>query len=207
MSSIPIYIRNMRQKQELIMTQWIGTAGVHAICDMEKDQIRARFSPMFMRRLEKCLPVREADTRTAGERRDLIAEILKEDGAVAGSFREVTEGGIWNALWYLAEANHCGLRVDIDAMPIKQEAIEICEMFGIHPYYLTSGEDTILAAVDHGKKVIDQLAKQGIAAVCIGYTTDDKDRILKQGETDRYLDRPRKKDELQRFIEERKACI
>lgn len=195
----------MRQKQELIITGWIGHAGVREVLHMEEDRIKERFSPMFVRRLKGELPVREADERTAGEKRTLIEEILKEDGAVAGSFREVTEGGIWNALWNLAEALHCGLRADIDAMPLKQETIEICEMYGLHPYYLTSGEDVILAAVNNGSRTIDRLKEQKIAAVRIGYTTDDKDRILVQGESIRYLDRPRKIDELQRFQEERKA--
>lgn len=51
---------------------------------------------------------------------------------------DVTEGGIFGALWEMAEASGVGLDIDLKKIPIRQETIEICEVYDINPYLLIS---------------------------------------------------------------------
>ena len=180
-----------KQIYDLVVTEWIGRAGCAQIYAANRDKIREHFAPAFIRVLEERIPEREQDTRTPDEKREAIELVLGASGAAAPSFREVGEGGIWSALWNLAEALQCGLRAEIDRIPLKQETIEVCEFCGAHPYYLAGGPEVLCIACEHGKMLCDRLHEQGIAACCIGYTTQDHDRILKHGSSIRYLDKPR----------------
>ena len=44
------------------------------------------------------------------------------------------EGGFLSALWKMAEASGAGLSADLRSVPIRQETIEICEIFDVNPY-------------------------------------------------------------------------
>ena len=82
---------------------------------------------------------------------------------------------------------------DLKKIPVKQETIEICEYYDINPYYLYSA-GAMLAGTDNGEALVAELAAAGIPAVVIGRVTDGKDRIIRNGEDVRFLDRP-KQDE------------
>ena len=41
---------------------------------------------------------------------------------------DVAEGGIFAALWDMAQAGNVGLDIDFRSIPVKQEIIELCEM-------------------------------------------------------------------------------
>ena len=49
---------------------------------------------------------------------------------------DVTEGGIFGALWEMAEASGVGLEIDLKKIPIRQETVEVCEFFYICSNYL-----------------------------------------------------------------------
>ena len=55
---------------------------------------------------------------------------VKEAGATA--FYAMGEGGFLSALWKMAEASQVGLEMDFSKVPIRQETIEICEIFDIY---------------------------------------------------------------------------
>ena len=49
---------------------------------------------------------------------------------------------------------------------------------------------SFLAVTDNGEVLADALNNQGITAAVIGHTTDNNDKILRNGEEMRYIDRP-----------------
>ena len=61
------------------------------------------------------------------------------------AMHDVTEGGIFGALWEMAEASGVGLCVDLKKIPIRQETIEICEFFNLNPYQLIPAVRCLLA--------------------------------------------------------------
>ena len=73
---------------------------------------------------------------------------------------DVTEGGIFGALWEMAEASGVGLEIDLKKIPIRQETVEVCEFFGVNPYLLISSGCMLMAAQD-GNHLVRELEKQG----------------------------------------------
>lgn len=111
---------------------------------------------------------------------------------------DVTEGGIFGALWELAESSGIGLEIDWKKIPVKQETIEVCEFFGINPYELISSGCMLMAAPD-GNALTRELEKEGIHAVIIGKATEGNDRVLLNEEEKRFLEPP-KTDELYKVV-------
>lgn len=119
---------------------------------------------------------------------------LKEAAAIgwqcgAAAMHDVSEGGIFGALWEFCECAETGLEADLRKILIRQETIEICECYGWNPYLLFSG-GCLLMAVPEGEMTAERLRSAGIRACVIGRTTNKKDRILHNGEEIRFLDKP-----------------
>ena len=106
------------------------------------------------------------------------------------AMHDVTTGGIFGALWELAEASGVGLDITLKKIPIRQETVEICEFFDINPYQIASGGSLLMAAEDGNRLVMD-LVKEGIPAVVVGKATAGNDRVLINEEERRFLEPPR----------------
>jgi hydrogenase maturation factor len=100
---------------------------------------------------------------------------------------DVSYGGVFGALWEMAESAGVGLEIELKKIPIRQETVEICEYFDLNPYKLFSGGCMLMAAPD-GNALAATLAEAQIPAVVIGKTTAGNDRVLLQGEERRFLE-------------------
>ena len=114
------------------------------------------------------------------------------------AMHDVTEGGIFGALWEMAEASGVGLEIDLKKIPVRQESIEICEYFGINPYELISSGSMLMAASD-GDMLVRNLEKEGIPAAVVGKAMEGNDRILINDGEVRFLEPP-KTDELYKVL-------
>ena len=124
------------------------------------------------------------------------AAVAVKSGVAA--MHDVTEGGIFGALWEMAQASGVGLEIYLKKIPLKQETVEICEFFGINPYELISSGSMLMAAED-GNLLVMNLKKAGIAAALVGKATKGNDRVLINGEERRFLEPP-KVDELYKAV-------
>ena len=129
---------------------------------------------------------------------DKYLSIIPE-AAVAGksgvwAMTDVTEGGIFGALWEMAESSGVGLEIDLKKLPIRQETVEICNLLDLNPYELISG-GCLLIAAENGADLVRRLEEENIPATVVGRTTGGKDRIIRNGEEKRFLE-PAKPDEL-----------
>ena len=131
--------------------------------------------------------------RQLGERltREFLQSVQRfhpQDPPEAGTFiTPIGEGGVFAALWRLAEAASVGMTIQLPEIPICQETIEICELLDITPYQLLSGGFLYIA--EHGR---------GLPGKVIGSTNATKNRIVQGWEGTRYLTRPQP-DELERI--------
>jgi hexosaminidase len=122
---------------------------------------------------------------------DEILEGNVSETAIIMSWRG-TEGGIEAALWELAEEAKAGLRVDLRAIPIRQETVEVFNTLDQDPYILDSFGSWLLFA-ENGAEVLAQLHGQGeTEAAVIGYTTKDRKRILSYSGVERFLLPPKR---------------
>lgn len=170
---------------DIVVTKWIGIEGTSIIAKEKEEQLLTRFSAPFIDKAKAL---------------DAYISVLSE-AAVAvvsgvSAMHDVTEGGIFGALWEMAEASGVGLEIDIKSIPIRQETVEICEFFDINPYQLISSGCMLMAAAD-GNHLVRELKKAGIPAAVIGKATEGNDRVLLNGEEKRFLEPP-KTDELYR---------
>lgn len=175
--------------QDIVVSKWIGLEGTAFLAERCSEMLRARY-PAYL--------VEEA----AGFHRYL--SILPEAAAAVESgvcaMHDASEGGIFGALWELAEAAGVGLTVDLRKLPLRQETVEVCEYCNVNPYQLLSGGCLVMTTED-GPGLVDSLTARQIPAVLVGKVTDRNDRILLNGEEVRYMDRPAT-DELYRFVSE-----
>lgn len=175
--------------QDIVQVKWIGLEGALRVKREREEELMKRFIPSFVNKVE------------AG-REELFSVSALETAAATGvsAMHQVGEGGIFAALWELAESAGLGLCVDMRKIAVKQETIEVCEYFHLNPYQLTS-TGCILMVTDKGKELADALCKNGTPATVIGYTTKATERVIMNGEEKRYLDRPAQ-DEFARFFAE-----
>lgn len=96
------------------------------------------------------------------------AAVAVKNGVSA--MHDVTEGGIFGALWEMAEASGVGLEIELKKIPLKQETVEICEFFGINPYGLISSGAMLMASSD-GNRLVMELQKAKIPAAVLGKAT------------------------------------
>lgn len=174
--------------QDIVMTKHIGMSGIRTLIDCKRDEILKVYPENL---IDKALDD-EAHLLVAKE-----AELFMQENAT-GVMHDVSEGGIFAALWDMAEYSGVGLEVDLRQIPVKQEIIEICELFNVNPYILDS-MGCLLMTCENGCDIINVLSKNGIEAAVIGKVTAGNDRIIHNSEESRFLGLP-EQDEIYRFI-------
>lgn len=183
-----IFTKGARPGQDIVVTKWVGLEGTSIIASAKEAELREHYSEAFVNRAKGFIQyisvVREA--------------LLARDFGVS-AMHDITEGGVFGALWEVAAAGNVGLTVDLKKVPLKQETVEICEFFDLNPYQLISS-GSMLIACDKGHDLVELLKKEGIHSAVIGKFTDNNDKVIiyDEGET-RYLEPP-KTDELYNII-------
>lgn len=163
---------------DIIMTGWAGLEGMQRILDEKEEVLAGRFSPSFLRLIRSSrMEIFAVDTARAARDAGILL------------IRHVGEGGVFKALWDLAREAGCGLEADLKRIPVRQETIEVSELFHINPYQLTSSGCFLMAAAD-GEEAAEKLRQQGIDARVIGKMRKDNGKILRNGEEIRFIDRP-----------------
>lgn len=172
---------------DILVTKWVGIEGTAILAKEKEQELSARYTKPFLE---------------AAKGLDRYLSVLPEAATAVKSgvaaMHDVTEGGIFGALWEMAEASGVGLEIDLKKIPLKQETVEICEYFGLSPYELISSGSMLMAAKD-GNRLVMELQKEGIPAVIIGKATAGRDRILRNEDECRYLEPP-KTDELYKVL-------
>jgi hydrogenase maturation factor len=177
------HARCAKADQDIVMSKWIGMEGSVSIVAAKEKELLERFPKAMIDKIKAMLP----NCCSASE-----AALAVKSGVSA--MHDVSSGGIYGALYELSEAAGVGLEIDLRAIPISQETVEICEYLGLNPYYLKSG-GSMLMVCDHGQELVRLLEKEGIFAAVIGRTTSDNAKaVINEGEVS-YLERP-KADEL-----------
>ena len=186
----------LKPGDELVVACPVALKGTSVIAKNKKDKLAERFSAGF---IQNCINL---DTQAGvengqSEKCSIVWNIAQEAGASA--LYAMGEGGFLSALWKMAEASEVGLEADFRKVPIRQETIEVCEIFDLNPYKLQS-DGAILIGIRGGEALVQRLRNEGFMAEIIGQTNSGNDRLLHSGGSARYLERPAE-DELYRIID------
>ncbi len=172
---------------DIVVTKWIGMEGTAILATEKAAQLQERYSVMFLEKAQNFM-----------ESVSVLEEAAVAVKSGVSAMHDVSEGGIFGALWELAAASGVGLEIELRKIPIRQETVEICEFFDLNPYKLLSGGSMLMAAQD-GNALVLALAKSGIEASVIGKATAGNDRVLINDEERRFLETTQT-DELYRIL-------
>lgn len=183
------YIRTSTAKpnQDIVVTKWIGLQGTAILTKQKEEELLLRYPRHLIETV-----------KAFDEMESVIPEAATAVKSGVSAMHDVSEGGIFGALWEMADSAGVGLTIDLKKLPIKQETIEICEYFHINPYALLSG-GSLLIATDNGHDFVKELEKQNIHAAVVGKTNDSNDRVVTNGEETRFLEPP-KMDEIYKVL-------
>lgn len=170
---------NAKPGQDIVITKWIGLEGT-AILAKEREHDLLQKLPRHMIETSKGF----------FQYISVVPESKIAMNCGVSAMHDITEGGIFGALWEMAEASRIGLEIDLKKIPVRQETIEICEFFRINPYGLVSS-GSMLLATDHGRDLVRAFEKAAIPAVVVGKALAGNDRVLLNDGERRFLEPPK----------------
>lgn len=171
-------VSNAGPGQDIVLCGYIGLEGMLRILDESEAELSERFAPTFLHQMKQ-----------------LRGELVKLETIRAvrscgvSAMQQIGSGGIFAALWELAEAAGSGLKIDMSKISVKQETIEVCEYYHLNPYQMTS-TGAILMFTKDGDALVDLLEAGGARASRLGVTTAENARVITSGGEQRFLDRP-----------------
>lgn len=171
----------MEPGQDLVAAGYAGLDATIRIAKANREELLERFSGGY---LDRIIGQKEFVKMTAES-----FGYARWEPYGASECEPALEGGILTALWNLSGAYELGIQFSLRRIPIRQETIETCEFYGLNPYRIRSGGCAIFAA-GNGGDLVEALGAKGIPAAVIGKVTGGIKRLVCQGESIGFLERP-----------------
>ena len=171
-----VHSSGVQPGMDIVATKWVGLEGTAILAREREEELRTRYAKPFI-----------DNAKVFGQMMSIVPEAAVAIKSGASAMHDVSEGGIFGALWELAESAGVGLEIDLKKIPIRQETVEICEFFDLNPYKIVSGGCLLIATTD-GNGMVLELEKVGIPATVIGKATDGNDRVLLNEDERRFLE-------------------
>lgn len=165
--------------RSLIVSGPIALEASIRILGLRERELTERFPPFFTDCL-RALPTLDSAAEAL--------TVIRASGALW--VEELGEGGLFSALWRMAEDMKAGLTVEMKKIPIRQETVEILDLYDIDPYYALSG-GAVLAVTEDAAGLMEALRAAGLPGAVIGSLNGTADRLILTGSHVRCLDRPR----------------
>lgn len=174
---------------DILVTRFIATHGTAILARERRNELLQRLPEWLVDEAA------DFDDGIRDMQPDEIA-LAMENGAVYA--KEYFEFGIFEALFQMSKELRCGLVTNIRDIPIRQETVEVCEALDANPYSMFSGHSVVIVAED-GLKIKRILDGAGISSNIVGYTTQNNDKIVVNGDESGFLQHIRK-DELKNIL-------
>ncbi len=185
----------MSAEQDLLAVGYTALFGTFLAAKIGESTLSERFSARYLRDCqdlyEKWKPSILLEAFDSHTERDFLTKLG------ASSWYPAGDGGIMEALWHYFDDFGLGFEMDLRKLPIRQETVEVCEVFDLNPYRLQS-KGCILMTAESGTKLLHNLENEGLNANIIGRTRKAIGREIYSGEVHSFLDRP-KPDEIDKM--------
>ena len=175
----------VRENMDIVMTKWVGLYGGAILARLKEAELATRYPLSYVKMAASYMK----ETSLMPELSVIEAAVAENPDCILAA-HDVSNGGVFGALWQLLSACNCGARLAVEKMPVKQEIIEVSEYFDINPYMM-NGQGSMLLVTENGQELTDAFMQAGIMANVIGTTTKEKDRVVVVGEEERYLVPPK----------------
>ncbi len=171
---------------DIVMTGFAGLNGSVFLACAKQEALSRRYPVSFLEEAKKQerLLWQIPEAAPAGKSDDCSTYSFSEKG-ITGMYL-LSKGGVFAGLWDMGKLAGVGLKVYGKNIPIKQETIEICNFFDVNPYQMNS-EGSALLLSENGYRLKKRLFERGLFSEVIGFTTEDNDRVVINGEEQRFL--------------------
>lgn len=156
---------------DIVISGPVGLEGTAVLAEKYRERLAQRYSGAYIRRAES---------------------FCSSEAACPDDCDVIRTGsdGIYGALWRMTKERGCGFRIDLRAIPLKQETVEFCNLLDLDPYRLDSGKCLVFLC-ENGAKLLWTLKEQGFEdAMIVGHTTTDHKKILLYDGVERHLTPP-----------------
>lgn len=124
--------------------------------------------------------------RTSSLQEGLVATKLNEQAGkkVVTALHDVTEGGVYGAIYEMMLASGNGALIDDQALPVEHAQQEVCRLFELDPRYcIGAGSMVMTCTSGHENFVINALQEEGVACAHVGQVKSaSAGLMLQQGE-------------------------
>ncbi len=178
----------------VILTKGIALEGTAILAREKATELKRKFGASVVRRAQRLLF--EPGISVVCEA--LVAARTGEIHAM----HDPTEGGLLSGVYELARAGGVGIRIWKDKVPILPETQLFSRYFDFDPFALiASGSLLIVVSPRTTSKVLQALAKKGVAATIVGeILPKNRGLWMLEGNRQRTL-RPPRRDEIARLLE------
>lgn len=151
----PLAPSEMKKGDSIIMTKWAGLEGTAIIASDMREKLKS------------ALTDEELDEASGFiSSISVVKEGLYAARNGATAMHDITEGGVYGALWELAYSSGTGITIDRDAIRIHPLTRRICAELNIDPYRLISSGCMLIAA-PNGEEMVEGLKNIGIESAII----------------------------------------
>lgn len=189
---------------DIYVTETIGTEGAERLYKENEAFLKERFPGFFIRRIEELFA--EENKKNTQATAENMRDFLLANDSECIYIDTITDGGIFGALWKACSGLKCGCEVDVKKIPVRQEVVEISELFDENPYEADSSGSLLIIGklVSCEPRSAEEYEAQArnIRFTKIGETTNKKDRVVINGGSRRFLTPPERQD---KDIKNRKA--
>ncbi len=171
--------KNIQEGMEIVMAGTAGCGATAILSTVYETELKERFPGSFVR-----------------ECRELWEHLSVEEAAkIAGDYEvaymhHCSDGGVFAGIWELGSCCDKGVKVGVKDIPVWQHSIEVAEYLDANPYMM-EGTGALLIVCEKGQQIVEALQKKNIMASVIGQITGNNDRIVWNGEENRFLEPPR----------------
>jgi hydrogenase expression/formation protein HypE len=153
----------------IIMTGYAATEGTYIIASERRDSLKHILTESDEKTIEKL-----------GTRLSVVKEGIAAGRLGAAAMHDVTEGGVYGAVFELCEASGAGCELYKEKIPMLDVTKKICAHFGLDPYKLI-GSGSMLITSNRPDSMKSGLDKEGIDAAVIGRITDKGIYVIENG--------------------------
>lgn len=148
---------------KVVLTKWIGLEGTHILAGELEHKLKEHLSTAELE-----------EAKSLGSFLSVVKEGLAAKTHGVRYMHDVTEGGIYGAIWETGEATGRGVILFEDQLPIKNVTKKLCEALNIDPKKLISSGSMIMVVPDvNSEDLVNDLELKGVKATIIGEITED----------------------------------
>ncbi len=172
-------VRDITPGMDIIMTKWPGLeeAAILLNDDDMKERLAQRFSRYYLSLFEDYTQWLSVEHEAA---------VASQWGRVI--MHDNSDGGVFASLWDMAEGSGLGFEVDLRKIPVRQEIIELA-YFSDKNIYRMKSSGSLMIVCNEGTGLCEVLKNNGIPASLIGRFTSNNDKIIRNEDEIRYLER------------------